>query len=70
MNDQAAIADVKAIVQKHGYDGGIFIGFQHERDDGLHLVSYGRNRALCKAMRTIGDQLFDRIQDGTVKLPR
>lgn len=68
MSDQAIGNDIKALIEKYGYDGGIFIGLQIDKKDGLSLVTWGRNASFWKAMRHIGDQLLVHIQDGTVEL--
>lgn len=68
LSDQVTVADVQALIENNRLDGGIFIGFQFERKDGLVLVTWGRNQAFCQVMQCIGDQLFDQVQAGKVKV--
>jgi hypothetical protein len=61
------IEDMKKVAKRHNLDGVILLGFAFTRKKGIRLVTYGRDRKLCKAMGSVGDQLAQKISSGEVE---
>lgn len=60
------IADAKSLVKKYGLNGVIVIHFKGEQ---FGYVEYGQNKAWCKVMKRVADDIHDAIQNGEIALP-
>ncbi len=60
-----SIADAKAIASKYGKDGVVILHFDIAKGD-FGIASWGADRARCDAMKSIGNQIFDRIASGEI----
>ena len=57
------IEDAKQLVKRDNLDGAIIFFF---RDSKYGYAEYGKDRALCAAMKQIADQVYEEIQTGQI----
>lgn len=60
------ITDAKRVAFDNRALGALIVAFG---DGQTATASYGLTRPLCDAMRSVNEQIFKLIQDGTIKIP-
>lgn len=63
------ISEAEAIATAYGYHGCIIVGLNFSEENGMHVTTYGATQKLCKLFASLGDQVAERMLDGTIEPP-
>lgn len=65
-NSDPVVRDLGKYAGKHNFQQAVVIGIK--QDGEFQVVSYGKNAVLCKAAKSIADQIYSQIMEGSVEV--